>query len=76
MADPDADPFTPGLDEDAQATVQIAIGPPGSFTSEERELLEVAGFSPISLGPSRLTTETASIALLSLVRNSLLRSKL
>jgi 16S rRNA (uracil1498-N3)-methyltransferase len=76
MADPDADPFTPGLDEDAQATVQIAIGPPGSFTSEERDLLEVAGFSPISLGPSRLTTETASIALLSLVRNSLLRSKL
>lgn len=76
MADPEGDPFTSGLDEDAQVPVQIAIGPPGSFTSEERGLLTASGFSTISLGPSRLTTETASIALLSLVRNSLLRSKL
>jgi 16S rRNA (uracil1498-N3)-methyltransferase len=76
VADPEGDLFVSGLDESAQAIVQIAIGPPGSFTSEERELLGAAGFASISLGPSRLTTETASIALLSLVRNSLLRSKL
>jgi 16S rRNA (uracil1498-N3)-methyltransferase len=76
LADPEGDPFIPGPDESSQLPVQIAIGPPGDFTTEESQLLTAAGFVPISLGPSRLTTETASIALLSLVRNSLLRSKL
>jgi 16S rRNA (uracil1498-N3)-methyltransferase len=76
VADPEGDSFSSGLEENVQVPVQIAVGPPGGFAHEERELLRAQDFSPISLGPSRLTTETASIALLSLVRNSLLRSKL
>jgi len=76
MADPEGVPFTPDLLKSGQPAVQIAVGPPGGFTPEESALLRSHDFSPILLGPSRLTTETASLALLSLVRNSLLRSKL
>lgn len=52
--------------------VILAVGPPGGFIEWELGVLRGAEFAPISLGPSRLTTETASISLLSLVRNSLL----
>ena len=76
VADPDGSPFASSLAENPQLPVQLAIGPPGDFTAEEREFLRGEDFAPISLGPSRLTTETAAIALLSLIRNSLLRSKL
>ncbi|NNF01218.1 MAG: 16S rRNA (uracil(1498)-N(3))-methyltransferase [Bacteroidia bacterium] len=39
----------------------ILIGPEGDFTEEEVELAIKAGFKPISLGKSRLRTETAGI---------------
>src|SRR5262245_11006571 len=52
--------------------ISLAVGPPGGFDSEEYSLLAKAGFQPISLGPSRLTTETAAITLLALARNRLL----
>jgi len=40
----------------------VMIGPEGDFSpSEIREALE-AGFRPVSLGPSRLRTETAAVA--------------
>jgi 16S rRNA (uracil1498-N3)-methyltransferase len=76
MADQEGDLFAPRVQEDPQLAVQLAVGPPGGFTEEERGFLRAEGFAPISLGPSRLTTETASVALISLVRNSLLRTKL
>ena len=44
----------------------------GALDTEEYALLAKAGFQPISLGPSRLTTETAAITLLALARNRLL----
>ena len=40
----------------------ILIGPEGDFTEEEIALAEAAGFLPVSLGDSRLRTETAGIA--------------
>lgn len=40
----------------------ILIGPEGDFTPEEIELAYQKGFSPVSLGRSRLRTETAAIA--------------
>lgn len=47
--------YTPGKD------VIILIGPEGDFTPEEVDLARSNGFVPVSLGPSRLRTETAGV---------------
>lgn len=60
----------------AQLIVALAVGPPGGFFQEETGLLHASGYRPISLGPSRLATSTASIALLTLARNLVLASGL
>ncbi|MBW8325004.1 MAG: 16S rRNA (uracil(1498)-N(3))-methyltransferase [Prolixibacteraceae bacterium] len=39
----------------------ILIGPEGDFSTEEIELAIQAGFKPVSLGDSRLRTETAGV---------------
>lgn len=39
----------------------ILIGPEGDFSQEEVKQAEAAGFQPISLGKSRLRTETAAL---------------
>jgi 16S rRNA (uracil1498-N3)-methyltransferase len=39
----------------------ILIGPEGDFSPEEIKQSFSQGFSPISLGPSRLRTETAAL---------------
>ena len=54
-----------------QPALVLAVGPPGGFTEDEREALQSRKFLPISLGPSRLTTETAAITLLAIARNRL-----
>ena len=41
--------------------VTILIGPEGDFSSEEIELAKRTGFIPVTLGESRLRTETAAI---------------
>ncbi len=41
--------------------VVVLIGPEGDFSEEEVHLAEEAGFIPVSLGPSRLRTETAAL---------------
>ena len=58
--------------ETPQPPITVAVGPPGGFDEGEEAALRAAGFQPISLGPSRLTTETASLAILSIARNSLI----
>lgn len=40
----------------------ILIGPEGDFTEQEISAAIAQGFAPVSLGPSRLRTETAGIA--------------
>jgi 16S rRNA (uracil1498-N3)-methyltransferase len=52
-----------------QSSISLAVGPPGGFTLEEAGTLRKSGFEPISLGYSRLTTETAAIAILAVARN-------
>lgn len=47
--------YLPGSD------VTIAIGPEGDFSPDEFERAKQSGFVPVSLGPSRLRTETAGI---------------
>ncbi|MCQ2111624.1 MAG: 16S rRNA (uracil(1498)-N(3))-methyltransferase [Bacteroidaceae bacterium] len=40
----------------------VLIGPEGDFSPQEIELALASGFRPVSLGPSRLRTETAALA--------------
>lgn len=40
----------------------VLIGPEGDFSPQEVELALSQGFRPVSLGPSRLRTETAALA--------------
>jgi 16S rRNA (uracil1498-N3)-methyltransferase len=40
----------------------VLIGPEGDFSDEELALSETRGFKKVSLGPSRLRTETAGVA--------------
>jgi len=70
-ADPEGGEPAMALVRSSEDPVTLAVGPPGGFASEERRLLQAEHFSVISLGPSRLTTETAALALISLARNSL-----
>ena len=42
--------------------IVVMIGPEGDFSREEAELALKAGFIPVSLGDSRLRTETAALA--------------
>ena len=71
MADPDGSPAASPLARTPQSAIALAVGPPGGFTTEERDLMRAGQFMPISLGPSRLTTETAALALISIARNQL-----
>jgi 16S rRNA (uracil1498-N3)-methyltransferase len=58
----------PGKDQDAV----LLIGPEGDFTTEELSYAAEAGFIPVSLGPSRLRTETAGIVGAVLLRGNCL----
>jgi 16S rRNA (uracil1498-N3)-methyltransferase len=46
----------------------LIIGPEGDFTEEELGMLKSAGARAVNLGPLRLRTETAAIAMLSFAR--------
>ena len=71
VADPDGLPRPRILDGSAHSHISLAVGPPGDFTPEEREALRNAEFEPMSLGCSRLSTETAAIAIVAVIRNYL-----
>jgi 16S rRNA (uracil1498-N3)-methyltransferase len=60
--------LVPGTDQDAV----LLIGPEGDFTTEELSYAVEAGFIPVSLGPSRLRTETAGIVGAVLLRGNCL----
>jgi 16S rRNA (uracil1498-N3)-methyltransferase len=51
--------------------VLLAVGPEGGWNAFELDLLALAGFEAISLGSRTLRTDTACIALLSLVHETL-----
>lgn len=46
---------------DSQKDAVVLIGPEGDFSREEVALAESCGFQPVSLGKSRLRTETAAL---------------
>ncbi len=45
----------------------VLIGPEGDFNAEEVTLAKSKGFTPVSLGPSRLRTETAGMAVVNML---------
>ena len=45
----------------AGSDVQVLIGPEGDFSPQEVEAALQAGFTPVTLGESRLRTETAAV---------------
>ena len=47
---------------DSDAPVTVMIGPEGDFSIDEVRLALNQGFIPVSLGTSRLRTETAALA--------------
>jgi len=53
--------------DSGSASVCILVGPEGGFTDDEVEAARIAGFLPVSLGPTRLRTETAALAAATLV---------
>ena len=46
---------------DAGGNIIVLIGPEGDFTEEEVTMAKESGFIPVSLGESRLRTETAGV---------------
>ncbi|MDJ0712046.1 MAG: 16S rRNA (uracil(1498)-N(3))-methyltransferase [Woeseiaceae bacterium] len=51
-----------------ETKVCLLIGPEGGFSSVEYEDADIAGFTPVSLGPRILRTETAAVAALSVLQ--------
>ena len=60
--DPFGDSTLATLEPPADHTVAIAIGPEGGWSPRDREILRMAGFSGLRLGPRILRTETAGLA--------------
>lgn len=56
---------------DAAGRVLLAVGPEGGWNDFELRLLEAHGFRAVGMGPRTLRTDTACIALLSLVHAAL-----
>lgn len=51
--------------------VLLAVGPEGGWNDYERQLLVDHGFHPVTMGPRVLRTDTASVALITLVYDAL-----
>jgi len=47
--------------------LSVVVGPEGGLTDDEHDVLVTAGFTPVSLGPRVLRTETAGIAALATI---------
>ena len=58
------------LQIDKSANWQICIGPEGDFTKEEIEFALKNNFIPVTLGETRLRTETAGIVAATLLKNN------
>ncbi|MFQ5956200.1 MAG: 16S rRNA (uracil(1498)-N(3))-methyltransferase [Candidatus Brocadiales bacterium] len=54
-------------DNEDPGNILCVIGPEGGFSNKETDAATHAGFTPVSLGPSVLRTETASVAIVSML---------
>jgi RsmE family RNA methyltransferase len=74
VADPSAaKPLVSVVRESAAERVLLAVGPEGGWTPYELDLLGAHGFQAAGLGPRTLRTDTACVALLTLVHDALRR---
>jgi RsmE family RNA methyltransferase len=71
VADPSAVKPASAAARDPEERMLLAIGPEGGWNDFETELLEARGFQRISMGPRTLRTDTACIALLAIVHDSM-----
>jgi 16S rRNA (uracil1498-N3)-methyltransferase len=53
-----------------QSPIVVLIGPEGGLTAQEVTMAQSYGFHPVTLGPRLLRTETAAIAVTSIIRYS------
>ena len=51
-----------------EGSYTFLVGPEGDFTEEEVQMALASGYRPLSLGPSRLRTETAGVHLCSAIQ--------
>lgn len=63
-------------DEDPSARkdlpdIYVLIGPEGDFSPEEADLAQQHGWIPVTLGPSRLRTETAAVVAATMIYDAL-----
>jgi 16S rRNA (uracil1498-N3)-methyltransferase len=52
----------------APATISLLVGPEGGLTAAEADLARSAGFIGVRLGPRILRTETAGLAIISILQ--------
>ncbi len=64
-------PLTTTLRRRSDGRVVLAVGPEGGWNEFELTLLEAHRFVPVDMGPRTLRTDTACIALLTLVHDAL-----
>ena len=67
----EAQPIADAVRGHASERVLLAIGPEGGWNEFELKLLASRGFEPVGMGPRTLRSDTACIALLTLVHDAL-----
>ena len=67
--DPKASNRTQNLQVNIEEEIIIAIGPEGGFSERDRELLQIAKFKGLTIGPRILRTETAGIAVIAALQS-------
>ncbi len=70
MADPKADLGFRDMDIKSSERIMLAVGPEGGWVDYERDLLTRHGFRAFRVGPRILRTDTACIALLTLMQEA------
>lgn len=76
VGDPRATPaIAATVRESAPARVLLAVGPEGGWNAFELDLMRAHAFRPVGLGARTLRTDTACIALLTLVHDALDRDR-
>jgi 16S rRNA (uracil1498-N3)-methyltransferase len=68
---PGAPPLRQALAGRTPSSTQIAIGPEGGWSERDLAQLQLGGFTPVSLGPRVLRTETAGLAAISALQTLL-----
>ena len=61
-------PLAKILPAQAPESISVIVGPEGGISSCEAEIARLAGFQPVRLGPRILRTETAGLAIMSILQ--------